>query len=37
MASRVVYAIVGIAGLVGVLLLPKLHATTVHRGRELRV
>ena len=37
MASRVVYAIVGIAGLVGVLLLPRLHATTVHHGREARV
>ena len=36
MASRVVYAIVGIAGLIGVLLLPKLHAITVHHGREVR-
>ena len=32
-ASRVVYALVGIAGLVALVLLPKLHAVTVDRHR----
>jgi uncharacterized membrane protein YuzA (DUF378 family) len=30
-ASRVIYAIVGLAGLVSLLLLPKLHAEPLHR------
>lgn len=34
--SRIVYAIVGIAGLVAALMLPKLHATDVHAGRTAR-
>lgn len=32
-ASRIVYSLVGLAGLASLLLLPKLHATTVDRPR----
>lgn len=32
-ASRIVYALVGLAGLASLLLLPKLHATPVDRPR----
>lgn len=35
-ASRIVYAIVGVAGLLAAMLLPKLHATDVRHHRPVR-